>query len=102
MIPLLLIAASTLVGIAGFAGLLHLIPRLGAAGTGIGAWLCRAPGLDLVVSLLTWMPPTGLGIVLRSRRAVGAIIGQELRMLDRMFDHELRNRQDVYGPALVP
>src|SRR6266480_4337515 len=45
--PLLLIAASTLLGIAGFAGLLHLIPRLGAAGTRISAWLCRAPGLDL-------------------------------------------------------
>src|SRR2546422_6363651 len=55
--PLLLIAASALVGIAGFAGLLHLIPRLGAAGTRIGAWLCRAPGLDLVVSLVTWIPP---------------------------------------------
>src|SRR6266581_2751967 len=63
MIPLLLIAASTLVGIAGFAGLLHLIPRLGAAGTRIGAWLCRAPGLDLVVSLFTWVPPTVLGIL---------------------------------------
>src|SRR5256714_11289620 len=61
--PLLLIAASTLVGIAGFAGLLHLIPRLGAAGTRISAWLCRAPGLDLVVSLFTWVPPTVLGIV---------------------------------------
>src|SRR5213594_3454947 len=57
--PLLLIAASTLVGIAGFAGLLHLIPRLGAAGTRISAWLCRAPWLDLVVSLFTWAPPTG-------------------------------------------
>src|SRR2546426_6599477 len=71
MIPLLLIAASTLVGIAGFAGLLHLIPRLGAAGTGIGAWLCRAPGLDLVVSLFTWIPPTVLGIVLGWRGVVG-------------------------------
>src|SRR5437773_214676 len=61
--PLLLIAASTLVGIAGFAGLLHLIPRLGAPGTRISAWLCRAPGLDLVVSLFTWVPPTVLGIL---------------------------------------
>src|SRR5256885_9176462 len=70
--PLLLIAASTLVGIAGFAGLLHLIPRLGAAGTRISAWLCRAPGLDLVVSLFTWVPPTVLGIVYGWRGVAGA------------------------------
>src|SRR5881396_4319292 len=78
MSPLLLIAASTLVGIAGFAGLLHLIPRLGAAGTRIGAWLSRAPGLDLVVSLVTWIPPTVLGIVLGWRGVVGSIVGQVL------------------------
>src|SRR2546426_7018172 len=73
--PLLLIAASTLVGIAGFAGLLHLIPRLGAAGTRISAWLCRAPGLDLVVSLFTWVPPTVLGILYGWRGVAGAVFG---------------------------
>jgi len=101
MIPLLLIAASTLVGIAGFAGLLHLIPRLGAAGTRIGAWLCRAPGLDLVVSLFTWIPPTILGIVLGWRGVVGSIVGQVLGMLVWMFAHELANRQHVNGPRIV-
>src|SRR2546426_11664823 len=101
MIPLLLIAASTLVGIAGFAGLLHLIPRLGAAGTGIGAWLCRAPGLDLVVSLFTWIPPTVLGIVLGWRGVVGSIVGQVLGMLVWIFAHELANRKHVNGPRIV-
>ena len=101
MIPLLLIAAPTLVGIAGFAGLLHLIPRLGAAGTGIGAWLCRAPGLDLVVSLFTWIPPTVLGIVLGWRGVVGSIVGQVLGMLVWMFAHELANRKHVNGPRIV-
>ncbi len=99
--PLLLIAASTLVGIAGFAGLLHLIPRLGAAGTRISAWLCRAPGLDLVVSLLTWIPPTVLGILYGWRGVAGAIIGQVLGMLVWMFAHELANRQYVNGPRIV-
>ena len=101
MIPLLLIAASTLVGIAGFAGLLYLIPRLGAAGTRIGAWLCRAPGLDLVVSLVTWIPPTVLGILLGWRGVVGSIIGQVLGMLVWMFAHELANRKHVNGPRIV-
>src|SRR2546430_15169033 len=100
MIPLLLIAAYTLVGIASFAGLLHLIPRLGAAGTRIGAWLCRAPGLDLVVSVVTWIPPTVLGIVLGWRGVVGAIIGQVLGMLVWMFAHELANRKRD-GPRIV-
>src|SRR2546422_10863584 len=73
--PLLLIAASTLAGIAGFAGLLHLIPRLGVAGTRISAWLCRAPGLDLVVSLFTWVPPTVLGILYGWRGVAAASAG---------------------------
>src|SRR6266568_3583162 len=99
--PLLLIAASTLVGIAGFAGLLHLIPRLGAAGTRISAWLCRAPGLDLLVSLVTWIPPTVLGILYGWRGVAGAIMGQVLGMLVWMFAHELANRQYVHGPRIV-
>src|SRR5437879_13363773 len=99
--PLLLIAASTLVGIAGFAGLLHLIPRLGAAGTRISAWLCRAPGLDLVVSLFTWVPPTVLGILYGWRGVAGAIFGQVLGMLVWMFAHELANRQYGNGPRIV-
>src|SRR6266851_3450023 len=98
---MVLIAASTLVGIAGFAGLLQLIPRLGAAGTRIAAWLCRAPGLDLVVSLVTWIPPTVLGIVFGWRGVAGAIIGQVLGMLVWMFVHELANRRYVRGPRIV-
>src|SRR5213593_5236385 len=101
MITLLLIMASTLIGIGGFAGLLHLIPRLGAAGTSIGAWLCRAPGLDLVVSLFTWIPPTVLGIVFGWRGVVGSIVGQLLGMLVWMFAHELANRKYVNGPRIV-
>src|SRR5439155_982250 len=73
----------------------------GAAGTRIGAWLCRAPGLDLVVSLVTWIPPTVLGILLGWRGVVGSIIGQVLGMLVWMFAHELANRKRVNGPRIV-
>jgi hypothetical protein len=98
---MLRIAAFTLVGVAGFAGLLHLIPRLGAAGIAIAAWLSRAPGLDLVVSLLTWLPPTILGILYGWRGVVGSIVGQVLGMLVWMFAHELANRKYVNGPRIV-
>jgi hypothetical protein len=101
MILLLVIAASTLVGIVGLAGVLRLIPRLGAAGTAIGGWLCRAPGLDVVVSLFTWIPPTVLGIVFGWRGVVGSISGQVLGMLVWMFAHELANRRHVHGPRIV-
>ena len=101
MIPLLRIAASTLVGTVGLAGLLHLIPRLGIAGTRIGAWLCRAPGLDLVVSLFTWIPPTVLGVLYSWRGVAGSIIGQVVGMLVWTFAHELANRKDVKGPRIV-
>src|SRR3989442_10678188 len=101
MIPLLFIAASTLVGIAGFAGLLQLIPRLGAAGTRIAAWLCRAPGLDLVVSLFTWIPPAVLGIVFGWRGVAGAIIGEGLGMLVWMVAHGLANPRYVRAPRIL-
>src|SRR3989442_7333864 len=100
--PLLLIAASTLVGVAGFAGLLHLIPRLGVAGTRISAWLCRAPGLDLVVSLFTWVPPTVLGILYGWRGVAGAITGQGLGVLGWGVAHQPAHRRDGRRPRLVP
>src|SRR5438094_10311263 len=97
--PLLLIAASTLVGIAGFAGLLHLIPRLGAAGARISAWLCRARGLDLIVALFTWVPPTVLGILDGWPGVAGAIPGHVLGAPVSMFAHELANRPFANRPA---
>src|SRR2546428_8501752 len=99
--PLLLIAASTLVGIAGFAGLLHLIPRLGAAGTRVSAWLCRAPGLDLVVSLFTWVPPTVLGILYGWRGVAGAVLRQGLGVPGWVFAHELGQPPYRNRPRLV-
>jgi hypothetical protein len=92
---ILFIAAATALGTAATAGLLHLIPRLGGAGRALGAWLCRAPGLDLVVSVLTWIPPTVLGIVLGWRGLVGSIVGQIVGMMIWMFFHELANRKHV-------
>lgn len=97
----MIIAVWTMAGVAGFAGLLHVFPRLGAAGTSISNWLCRAPGLDLVVSLCTWIPPTVLGILYGWRGVVGSIIGQVLGLLVWMFAHELANRTSAPGPRIV-
>ncbi len=95
MVFILIVAAWTGLGVAGFTGLLHLIPRLGGVGRGLAAWLCRAPGLDVLVSLLTWVPPTTLGIVLGWRGLVGSIAGQIAGMMVWMFVHEMANREHV-------
>jgi len=97
---LVLIALSTAAGVAGVAGLLHVIPRLGGAGRAVGEWLCRAPGLDLVVSLFTWIPPTAFGIASGWRGVVGALIGQLLGLFVWMFAHEVANRRRR-GPRIV-
>jgi hypothetical protein len=97
----LLIAAWTLVGVVGLAGLLHLIPRLGARGSRISAWLCRAPALDALVSLFTWIPPTVLAGFYGWRGVGGAVIGQALGLLVWMFVHELANRGGGKEPRIV-
>src|SRR3989454_3140959 len=63
--------------------------------------LCRAPGLDLVVSLFTWVPPTVLGILYGWRGVAGAIIGAGLGVLGWVFAPELAHRQYVHGPRIV-
>jgi len=97
----LFITASTLVGVAGLAGLLHLIPRLGAPGVAVSEHLCRAPGLDVVVSLFTWVPPTALGILYGWRGVVGALLGQLLGLMIWMFSHELAHGRERNGPRIV-
>ncbi|HEV2671521.1 MAG TPA: hypothetical protein VGU74_10530 [Gemmatimonadales bacterium] len=101
MTLLIAVTALTMVGIAGFAGLLHLVPRLGAPGAAVSDWLCRAPGLDVVVSLFTWIPPTALGIVYGWRGLVGALVGQLLGLMVWMLSHELAHGRDRKGPRIV-
>jgi hypothetical protein len=82
-------------------GLLHLIPRLGGAGRALSDWLCRAPGLDVLISLLTWIPPTVLGIVLGWRGLAACLLGQAIGMQAWVFAHELANLEHVRGPRIV-
>ncbi|MEL6795384.1 MAG: hypothetical protein AAFO89_01025 [Planctomycetota bacterium] len=38
------------------AGLLHLIPRLGPTGKAVSVWLCKAPGLDVLIAYFSVAP----------------------------------------------
>jgi hypothetical protein len=48
--PFLTVAGSTLGAILVGAGVLHLLPRLGAAGKTLSASFCRAPLLDIPIT----------------------------------------------------
>jgi hypothetical protein len=56
MIHYLLVTGITTVGLLLVAGLLHLIPKLGSAGRSLSDSLCRAPGLDILITWFTVLP----------------------------------------------
>lgn len=108
------IVGSTLAALLPAAGLLHLVGKVGPAGRSLSAWLCRAPGLDLVIAWFTAMPMIagpiagarligpawgtwgGIGLGL-----VAAIAGQVLTVCLWTVAHELAHRDAVKGPRIV-
>ena len=101
MKPLLFVAAATAAGILLGAALLHLIPNLGSSGKRLSAWLCRAPGLDLLVTYFT-VAPLFVGPILAGWRGfVGAVAGQVAGMLAWQVCHEWYHRDHVRGPRIV-
>ncbi len=83
------------------AGLLHLIPRLGAPGQRLAEWLCRAPGLDLMITYFTALPMI-LGPIYAGWIGLGAgVTGQVLTVMIWTVLHELANRDAVRGPRIV-
>lgn len=82
------------------AGVLHLVPRLGAPGRALGARLCRAPGLDLVVTYFTALPLI-LGPVYAGWLGLaGAVAGQFFGVVIWTFLHELANASAAKGPRI--
>jgi hypothetical protein len=101
MKELAMIVAAAAVYIAALSGMLHVFPRLGSPGKAFSGWLCRAPGLDLLVSALTWVPPTALGILYGWRGVVGSLLGQAIGMVIWCWGHELANLEHARGPRIV-
>jgi hypothetical protein len=89
--------AALLVG----AALLHLVPRLGAAGQKISEHLCRAPVLDLLITYFTILPMIVGAILDGWRGLAGGIAGQIIAMLIWQTLHELANPQARKGPRIV-
>ena len=81
--------------------LIALITRLGGPGRAIGNALTRAPMLDVVVSLFTWVPwVVGLS-VWGWRGLLGSILAQFVGLHVWNWGHELLHRDAVKGPRIV-
>lgn len=97
----LLVAGGVFVALIIGAGILHLLPRLGEGGRKASAWLCHAPGLDLLVTYFTVAPLFVGPIVGGWRGFAGAVVGQVAAVLAWTWAHELAHRREVRGPRIV-
>lgn len=92
------------------AGKLHLIPRLGSAGKGLSAWLCRAPGLDIMIAYFTVLPMI-VGPIVGANveddwwgwlAGLGVGVGAQVTMvMVWTVLHEMANRKHLKGPRIV-
>jgi hypothetical protein len=81
-----------------FIGLLHLMPKISKTASSV---CTRAPLLDLIVSLLTWVPWLVAGIAARWIGVVGAIFGQAIVLIVWIVLHELAHQDAARGPRIV-
>lgn len=111
------ITGATLTALLPAAALLHLVGRLGAPGKALSAWLCRAPGLDLVIAWFTAIPliagplagarlidpawGSGAGWIGAGLGLLAAVAGQVLTVCVWTVLHELAHRDAVKGPRIV-
>lgn len=97
----LYVGAVTLVYIFGFAWFLVVIGRLGALGQWIAGHCIAAPGLDIVVSLLTWVPWAVSSYLFGWGGLLGSLAGQIAGLTLWMWSHEWRHRHLMSGPRIV-
>jgi hypothetical protein len=97
----LVFAASVAVALTALAVSLSLLGRLGGAGRAVGGALVRTPGLDVVVSLFTWVPWVVGGTALGWRGVLAALAGQVVALFAWVFLHELAHRDAARGPRIV-
>ncbi|MEL7472542.1 MAG: hypothetical protein AAGK04_04430 [Planctomycetota bacterium] len=80
MHPALIAFLSSFGGVTALVGLLHLVPKLGAAGQALSRAACRAPLLDVVVFSLT-VGPWISGSIIGGFAGFGAALGGQILAL---------------------
>jgi hypothetical protein len=94
-------AVWTALAVLALTGALHALPWLGPPGRAGAKWAVRAPGLDVVVALLTWAPWLVGAIVFGWVGFVGAVAGELLALGAWITLHELAHREAARGPRIV-
>jgi hypothetical protein len=92
---------ATVLGLLPLAGLLHLLPRLGGAGRALAERCCRAPLLDLIVTLFTIAPPAVGAAWDGWRGLLGGVLGQIASVMAWTVLHELAHPEARRGPRIV-
>ncbi|MFO0873137.1 MAG: hypothetical protein U0575_04090 [Phycisphaerales bacterium] len=99
--PRFILFACTAGGVLALAMLLTLMPRWGPAARAVSGACTRAPMLDVLLSLFTWIPWAVAIAVAGWRGFVAAFAGQVVAMLLWIAFHELTNLRHVRGPRIV-
>lgn len=100
-LTLLVIAVLVLLGELALVGALSIIRRLGPLGRRTSDAICRAPLLDVLFGVMTFLPPA-VGAVMASWLGLAsAIVGQLLSIPISIIIHETIHRQAARGPRLV-
>ncbi len=99
-------AAALLIG----AAALHLLPKLGEGGKAASVWLCKAPGLDVMITYFTVLPMF-TGIIYGAAYwgswygwlvgLLAGVSGQVVGLLIWTVLHELTHLKHVKGPRIV-
>ncbi len=80
--------------------LLFLLPRAGPPGRALTEIAARAPLLDLVVAVMTWIPWLAAGLADGWRGFASAVAGQVLAMFLWVLGHETIHRRAAREPSL--
>jgi hypothetical protein len=80
---------------------LMLLPRLGKLGQRLSDACTRAPWLDWVFSVMSWIPWLVSGLLVGWLGVAGAIVGQIAAMQVWIVGHELAHREAGRGPRIV-
>ncbi len=97
----LMIGGATVGGMLVGAGVLHAIPKLGAPGKALATWLCRAPGLDLLITYFTILPIAAGAWFGGWLGLLAGVVGQIVSVTLWGWLHELANPQARKGPRIV-
>ncbi len=100
-LPWLIPSAATAATLLLLAGWLHLNPRLGGAGKAVAAICCKAPMLDLIVAVMTWVPWVTFSILYGWRGFLASLAGQMVALGVWCFLHEQAHPAARKGPRIV-